>query len=56
MKKALITLSFFVVGGVSIGLYQYYRTPEKAMEQQPVKGVPMGLQEYLKTQNGKQVQ
>ena len=36
MKKALITLSFFVVGGVSIGLYQYYRTPEKAMEQQPV--------------------
>ena len=33
MKKVLITLSLFVAGGVSIGLYQYFRTPEKAMEQ-----------------------
>ena len=36
MKKVLITLSFFVTGAVSIGLYQYFRTPEKALEQQPV--------------------
>ncbi|MCH1535044.1 MAG: hypothetical protein L7S65_08840 [Schleiferiaceae bacterium] len=36
MKKVLITLSFFVAGALSIGLYQYFRTPEKAMEQQPV--------------------
>ena len=36
MKKVLITLSLFVAGGVSIGLYQYFRTPEKAMEQQSV--------------------
>lgn len=35
MKKVLITLSFFVAGALSIGLYQYFRTPEKAMEQQP---------------------
>ena len=36
MKKALITFSFFVAGAASIGLYQYLRTPEKAMEQEPV--------------------
>ncbi|MDC1028764.1 hypothetical protein OAQ90_02320 [Schleiferiaceae bacterium] len=36
MKKALITLSFFVTAAVSLGLYQYFRTPEKAMEQEPV--------------------
>ncbi len=36
MKKALITFSFFVAGASSIGLYQYFRTPEKAMEQEPV--------------------
>ena len=36
MKKALITFSFFVAGASSIGLYQYLRTPEKAMEQEPV--------------------
>ena len=36
MKKALITLAFFITGAVSIGLYQYFRTPEKAMEQKPV--------------------
>ncbi len=36
MKKVLITLSFFVAGALSIGLYQYFRSPEKAMEQQPV--------------------
>jgi len=35
MKKALITFSFFVAGAASIGLYQYFRTPEKAMEQKP---------------------
>ena len=33
MKKALITLSFFVTAAVSLGLYQYFRTPEKAMQQ-----------------------
>jgi outer membrane protein assembly factor BamA len=36
MKKVLITLAFFITGAVSIGLYQYFRTPEKAMEQKPV--------------------
>lgn len=36
MKKVLITLAFFVTGAVSIGLYQYFRTPEKAIEQEPV--------------------
>ncbi|MDA0740424.1 MAG: hypothetical protein O2862_00740 [Bacteroidetes bacterium] len=36
MKKVLITLTFFVTGAFSIGLYQYFRTPEKAMEQKPV--------------------
>ena len=35
MKKALITFSFFVAGAASIGLYQYFRTAEKAMEQKP---------------------
>lgn len=35
MKKALITFSFFVAGAASIGLYQYFRTPDKAMEMKP---------------------
>ena len=60
MKKVLITLAFFITGAVSIGLYQYFRTPDKAMEQQPVfKGSAdgfAGILEDLEWETGAVVQ